>query len=131
MEDDTNFLPDILYYGKCRSEFTQKKALVKLLKDQNITKSEHTNCDLRQSKRHKTSDTVRVYEKICIFCKEKSKYVKSSNTREQLIQAISMRADERICNIAATKSDERILSITSRDIVAAEAHYMTAVIKYM
>lgn len=72
MEDDTNFVPDILYHGKRRSEFTHKKALTKLLKNQDIAKSEHTDGELRQSKPHETSVTARVYEKICIFCEKKS-----------------------------------------------------------
>ena len=65
---------------------------------------------MRQSKRHKASATSRVYEKICIFCEKTSKYVKGSNTRGQLIQAVDLRADERIRSVATLKSDERVLS---------------------
>jgi hypothetical protein len=116
-----NFVPDILYHGYCRSDFTHKKALAKLVKTADI--SEQGESEFRQSKRQKTSDTSRVYDKICIFCKQKSKYLKGSRTREQLIQAVDLRADVRIRNAATLKSDQRILSITSREIVAAEAHY--------
>ena len=53
----------------------------------------------------------------------KSKCVKSLDTREQLIQFVDLIAGARIRNAAALKSDELTLSITSHDIVAADAHY--------
>ena len=78
VEDDKNFVPDILYHNTCRSDFTHKKGLTKLLKDHDESISEHTCNEMIQSKRHKTSATSRVYEKICIFCEKQSKYVKGS-----------------------------------------------------
>lgn len=60
----------------------------------------------------------RVYDKFCSFCEKKSKYVKGTHSREPLIQAV-----EAIRDTAVKNRDERLLAITSRDIVAAEAHY--------
>ena len=61
--------------------------------------------------------------KIFVHFTNKSKYVKSLDTREQLIQVVDLIAGARIRNAAALKSDELTLSITSHDIVAADAHY--------
>ena len=40
-----------------------------------------------------------------------------------MIQAVEMRADKTIRDTAIKKCDERLIAITSRDLVAAEAHY--------
>lgn len=39
------------------------------------------------------------------------------------MKCTELRCDQRIRECAVQKSDERILAIVSRDIVAAEAHY--------
>ena len=64
----------------------------------------------------------RVYDPICIFC-SKDKFQKRSKSREKLTQAVQLRADQTLRKCAIQKGDERILAVTSRDIVAAEAHY--------
>lgn len=64
----------------------------------------------------------RVYNPICIFC-EKDKFLKGSKSREKLTKVVQLRADETLRKCAAQKQDEKIIAITSRDIVAAEAHY--------
>lgn len=121
--DKMNKVPDILYHSSCRSDFTHKKTLAKLT-DPNPATDEQKDEQPRHSKRQRTSDTSsRVYDKKCIFCEKQSKYTKGSKTRERLIQALDLRADTRIRDAATKKSDVRILSVTSRDIVAAEAHY--------
>ena len=40
-----------------------------------------------------------------------------------LTQAVQLRADETLRKRAILKGDKKILALTSRDIVAAEAHY--------
>ena len=70
-----------------------------------------------------TEEKSRVYDKVCIFCERKTKYVKGMHSRESLIQAVDLRADQTIRDIAINTANERLLAITSRDIVAAEAHY--------
>lgn len=64
-------------------------------------------------------------EQVCIFCLKITKYGKRTNSCEPLRKAIELRADETIRTIATERSDERIMGLTSRDLVAAEAHYRT------
>jgi len=49
--------------------------------------------------------------------------VKRSRTNEKLTQALQLRVDQILRDCAIRKEDENILAATSRDIVAAEAHY--------
>ena len=49
--------------------------------------------------------------------------MKNPKSREKLIQAVQLRADTTLRNCVILKNDARKLTITSRDIVAAEAHY--------
>ena len=82
--------------------------------------------DLHQGSRKSSSGGSytlhRVYDQICIFCK-KVKFLKGSKSREKLTQAVQLRADQTLRECATQKGDENILAVTSRDIVAAEAHY--------
>ena len=41
----------------------------------------------------------------------------------RLTQAVQLRADETLRKLAVERGDEKIIAVTSRDIVAAEAHY--------
>lgn len=67
-----------------------------------------------------------MYDKVCIFCLKVTKYCKGTNSREPLRKAVELRDDQTIRTIATERSDERIMALTSRDIVAAKAHYHTA-----
>lgn len=67
-------------------------------------------------------NSSRIYKQECILC-EKDKYVRSSNSREKLVKAAQLRVDETLRNIATEKCDHKIMALTSREIVAAEAHY--------
>ena len=67
-------------------------------------------------------NSSRIYKQECIFC-EKDKYVRFSNSREKLVKAAQLRVDETLRNIATEKCDHKIMALTSREIVAAEAHY--------
>ena len=62
-------------------------------------------------------------QKICIFCDKSEKYIKQSHTRESVIQARTLCADEKVRGVATAKMNNKILAITSRELVAAEAHY--------
>ena len=46
--------------------------------------------------------------------------MKVTKTREKLVQAIQLQADQTLRECAIQKADERILAVTSRDIVAAD-----------
>lgn len=64
-----------------------------------------------------------MYEKRCIFCEKKEKYVKGSKSRESLVQAQQLRVDESVRRVAEIQEDKRILALLSRELVAAEAHW--------
>ena len=79
--------------------------------------------DCREMKRKRcASSSSRVYGEECIFC-GKEKYVRGTNSREKLVKATQLRVDQTLREKAISKCDENILAITSRDIVAAKAHY--------
>ena len=81
-----------------------------------------------------SKNITRIYSAKWIFCDKDSKYLRRSHSREKLTQAVELRADKTIRESACKyltqersesqkKTDERILTITSRELVAAEAHY--------
>ena len=113
-------IPPVQYHRKCRSIFTMKKLLDSITK--RADSAEPSDDRSRRSSRDAPS-TSRVFEKQCIFCEKASKYLKGQNTREPLIQCSELRADDRVRRAATSKQDERMLAITSRELVAAEGHY--------
>ena len=117
---DENHLPNIAYHRKCRSLFTMKRDLESIKRKREGTVDEESNPTKRQCRRPSTER--RVYDPVCIFGK-KIKFMKNPKSREKLIQAVQLRADTTLRNCAILKNDARILAITSRDIVAMEAHY--------
>uniref|UniRef100_H3B9B3 Uncharacterized protein n=1 Tax=Latimeria chalumnae TaxID=7897 RepID=H3B9B3_LATCH len=60
---------------------------------------------------------------ICIFCDKSIKYIKGSKSREPLKKSHELPSDDRIRSVVIKRMDKKILSITSRELVAAEAHY--------
>ena len=58
-----------------------------------------------------------------VFSVGRQKYLPRSHTRKTLTQAVQLRADETLRKLAVERGDEKIIAVTSRDIVAAEAHY--------
>lgn len=52
-----------------------------------------------------------------------SKYKKGSKTRELLYKSVEFRSDATVRQIAEQRMDTKIIAITSRELVAAEAHY--------
>lgn len=114
-------IPNLGYHRQCRSLFTMKRDLEALKR-----KAEHTcdddndtdtNCEAKRLSRTVSVES-RIYARICIFC-EQVKYVKRTQTREKLVQATQLRVDERLRDCAIQKGDEKIIAITSRDIIAA------------
>lgn len=120
-------VPNVLYHRECRSGFTHNKELTRLqnlIRRPELVRTEGEQTEPRQSLRQLgTEEKARVYDKVCIFCECKTKYVKGTHSRESLIQAVDLRADQTIRDIAINTANERLLAVTSRDIVAAEAHY--------
>ena len=120
---EENEVPKIYYHRKCRSLFTMKRDLETLKRkaDESLAEAGSNVCRSKRPCRRSSSE-ARVYDQICIFC-SKDKYQKGSKSREKLIQAVQLRADQTLRKCATQKGDENILAVTSRDIVAAEAHY--------
>ena len=106
------------YHRNCRSSFTHKKTLA------TFSANEESSADTvpRKSCREGPSSS-RVMEQICIFCDKKDKYLTGSKTREPLMQSLELRSDAKVRQAAINKLDNKVLAITSQNIVAAEAHY--------
>lgn len=117
-------IPRIYYHRKCRSLFTMKRDLETLKRKSMESIAGEAGEDICKSKRpsRRSSSETRVYDPICIFC-NKEKFLKGSKSRERLTQAVQLRADQTLRECATRKGDDKILAVTSRDIVAAEAHY--------
>ena len=49
--------------------------------------------------------------------------MKGTRTREPLVQCVELQADARIREVAIKRNDAKVLALTSRDLVAAEAWY--------
>ena len=117
-------VPDIYYHRTCRSTFTHKKTLKALAANVVQTSEKEpssSGTEPRNLKRQPSQS--RIYEEKCIFCEKTSKYKKGSNTREPLVKSCELRSDDMVRSIAIEKMDTKILSITSRELVAAEACY--------
>ena len=108
----------LFYLRDCRSKFTHKKTLQQLIKEPDS--EPRCSSERRSSRRPATS---RVPDHVCIFCEKDSKYVASSNTRETLLHSRELRSDETIRRVTQNKLDHKIMAITARNLVAAEAHY--------
>ena len=116
-----NEIPKLSYHRKCRSIFTIKRDLDSLKRK--ASESEGSNDELYTKRlRKRVSSETRVYAAVCIFC-SKETFQKGTRTREKLTQTVQLRADQTLRDCAIRKGDEKIIAVTSRDIVAAEAHY--------
>jgi len=77
----------------------------------------------QQSARGKALSS-RILDKSCIFCppEKSAKYVKGTRTREPLVQCVELQTDAKIHGeVAIKRNDTKVLALTSRDLVAAEA----------
>eukprot|EP00058_Branchiostoma_floridae_P000977 XP_002586465.1 hypothetical protein BRAFLDRAFT_106667 [Branchiostoma floridae] len=115
-------IPDIKYHRTCRSIFTMKKDLDRLAKQNADEKSDKDNFEKSCTGKRKQCSTSRVYENECMFC-QKTKYLPGKRTREPLVQCSEFRADEKIRQAAEAKMDFRMISLASRDLIAAEGQY--------
>ena len=116
-------VPVLFYHRKCRSVFTLKRDLESLKRKVGFEEEEDEDGVVpfeTPRKRSKKATSSRVYAQECTFC-EKVKYV--NRIREKLVKASQLRVDHKLRQIAVAKRDKKILAITSRDIVAAEARY--------
>lgn len=115
-----NEVPSIAYHRQCRSRFTLKRDLESLRQVTGGVKENNNEDEVARPKKRNTSSSNCVEK--CIFC-SKDKYVRSLNSREKLVKAAQLRVDKTLRDTAVKKCDEKILAVTSRDIVAAQAHY--------
>ena len=119
LEEDE--VPEVLYHRQCRSLFTLKRDIDKILQTEKES-IESNEPPLKRRSIRGESSASRVYEKDCIFCDE-DKYIKGTRTREKLRKCLELRCDDSVRLAALRKNDEKILAVASRDIVAAEAQY--------
>ena len=119
--ESSSNIPNIGYHRDCRADFTHRKVLKSLVKK--VTVSSDNIDEPRKSSRELVDTKSRVYSETCIFCEKQTKYFKKTRTREPLIKSCELRADERIRATALHKMDTKILALTARELVAAEAHY--------
>ena len=117
--------PSILYERSCRCNFTHKKTLKKFQLTEVASEIEQHPIRLQRTAESQIK---------CIFCDTTSKYYTGKRTREKLTQSVDLRADKTIreavkCKILQERStqeqlvDQRILAVTTNDLVAYEAHY--------
>ena len=113
-------VPIVFYHRKCRQIFTMKRDLEELEYESDSAILQPK----RQSARGKALSS-RILDKSCIFCPpdKSTKYVKGTRTREPLVQCVELQADARIREVARKRNDAKVLALTSRDLVAAEAWY--------
>ena len=119
---EEEFEDKLVYHRKCRSNFTHKKTLDRFRQqqvDQSTTPEPRTSTRAREL----PSTSSRVLDDVCIFCDKKNKYILGSKTREPLSLSLELRSDETVRSVALKKLDDKILAITSRELVAAEARY--------
>jgi hypothetical protein len=75
----------------------------------------------KRTRLERSSSGSRVHKEECMFG-QKTKYKKETNAREDLILPQELRADITLREATTRKDDSRIISMTSRDIIAAAAH---------
>ena len=132
MEDNKEItLPDIFYHRRFRSLFTMKKTIDNLKRStiDDDTTSNHENSNDNPNKRPSSSrrpgiNTSNTLFKIeCIFC-QKDKFKKyPTKSRVKLHKVETLDVDNKIRKAAEIRDDSKIISIASRDLVAAEAYY--------
>jgi len=110
----------LYYHRKCRATFTLQKTLRRLARRE---ETPSTSIESRKSNREPAQQSSHILEQICIFCNKKTKYIKGTKTKEPLSQSQTLRSDERVRQAAMAKLDDRIMAITSQELVAAEARY--------
>ena len=114
----------IKYHRRCRSTFTLKRDLDKIVKEKNRSDKPVIITPIRRSIRGEPT-TSTTYERVCNFCDQTRKYIKGKDTREHhVLQRIDLRSDKTIRETANAKNDTKMLALVSRDIVAAEACYL-------
>jgi len=115
-------IPVIRYHRMCRSLFTMKRLEMFKRKDCD-SDGDLEDCNVIRPHREPQTREARVFAPVCIFCNQE-KYAKRARSQEKRIQARqTIRTDDKLRRCATLKCDSRILALTSRDLVAAEAHY--------
>ena len=115
-----NEFPHIFYHRKCRSVFTMKKDLNALKRK--LSNTDKGECSSGKRPRRSATPPGKLLEVVCIFC-EKTKMMKGSLSREKLVKATQLRVDDTLRKCSIERRDAKIMALTCRDVVAAEAHY--------
>jgi len=113
----------VLYHMKCRSVFTTKQDLVALKRKAVSNPSDDaiaTSSAKKQARRSSSESCI--YTQDCTFC-GKIKCHNGTSTREKVRKAVDLREYKTLRDCAVRKCHTKIISVTSRDMVAAEAQY--------
>ena len=117
--------PTEQYHRKCRSIFTMKRILDLLYPKKEIFLLKLQNRvlllimeDISRWAKHiqAVQCTVFPFPKLC-------KYLKGKNNKGSPHTVHELHADARVREVVTKKFDQRMLAITSRELVAAEGHY--------
>ena len=114
-------VPNISYHRQCRCPFTLKRDLEKFKRKSTEKADDEPGSSGTVKRQNIMPSTLRAYQPQCIFC-GKDKCLKGTSTRENCIKARQLRVHERLCQCALEKQDDKILAITSGDIVVSKAH---------
>ena len=116
-------IPSIAYHRDCRSRLTFKRDLDSLEQKEEgkIEGEEDDETGLSRAK-SESCQIVLAYTNRNVSSVKKTNML-DPNSREKLVKVVQIRVDETQRNIATEKCDHKIMALTSREIVAAEAHY--------
>ena len=86
----------IKYHRRCRSIFTMKKDLDKIVEEKNRCDKPVIITPIRRSIRGEPT-TCTTYERVCIFCDQTRKYIKGKDTREHVHRFAQRQNNPRNC----------------------------------
>ena len=122
---DSGRVPEVFYHNQCRNRFNKKRDLGDISETKDTEDPPDATAKPKIFHRRESSAPFAstVYEPVCIFCLKSSKYLKGTNTRDQLVKCVDLHADGTVREAAIRKEDGRIIAILSRELVGAEGHY--------
>ena len=107
-----------------QKDILSQESVTKIKKEQSFSCLNDKSIEIAQRpSRERPESSGSVCAEVCKFCDRKTKYQKGTKNREKLTQAVDLRADNTIREVATKKGDTKIMAIASRELVAAEAHY--------
>eukprot|EP00117_Sycon_ciliatum_P035523 scpid73335/ scgid2362/ len=86
--------------------------------------TQESSTDRRNTRQSLRAPVVEPGRKNCLFCGTLKKKLASSTTKQATSQLVTVEAENKLRNAAATRQDQRILTaISSGNLIAREVHY--------